>query len=134
MLKGFSSMAKDPLEEIKKHQEAIAALTNEAVSALKEKRKALLAEVAEVDAQLEKLTGSSASVAPKARKPRSPSVDVSIEQVVKAIKDGKTNNAQISKALGCSPAKVKAVVSDSGKAAGITSSGERASFAYSLKK
>jgi len=127
-------MAKDPLEEIKKHQEAIAALTNEAVSALKEKRKELLAEVASVESQLAELTGGVESGGKKARKPRSPSVDVSIEQVVKAIKDGKTNNAQISKALGCSPAKVKAVVSDSGKAAGITSTGERASFAYALKK
>ena len=125
---------KDPLEEIKKHEEAIAALKGEAVNALREKRKALQADLAAVEADIQKLTGGTDSGGKKTRKPRSPSVDVTIEQVVKEIKAGKTNNAQISKSLGCSPAKVKAIVAQSGKAAGISSTGERASFTYQLKK
>jgi hypothetical protein len=123
---------KDPFEEIKKHQEAIAALKDEAVSGLKDKRKALLAEIASVEAEIEKLTG--AAPTEKTRRRRSPSVAITIEQVVKEIKAGRTNNVQISKALGCSAARVKAVVAQSGKSAGVTSTGERASFVYHVKK
>ena len=126
-------MAKDPLEEIKKHEEAIAALKGEAVNALREKRKALQAQLDAVEADIQKLTGTETSGGKKTRKPRTPSVDITIEQVVKEIKAGKTNNAQISKSLGCSPAKVKAAVAESGKKAGIASAGQRASFVYILK-
>ena len=125
---------KDPLDEIKKHEEAIAALKGEAVNALREKRKALQAELAAVEADIQKLNGTETSGGKKTRKTRSPSVDITIDQVVKEIKAGKTNNAQISRSLGCSPAKVKTAVAQDGKAAGITSTGERASFAYQVKK
>lgn len=124
---------KNPLDEIKKHEEAIAALKNDAVAALKDKRRALQSELTGIEAEISKLTGAAPGEV-KTRKSRSPSVAITIEQVVKAIKDGATNNVRIAQALGCSAAKVKATVAHGGKAAGITSTGERASFAYSLKK
>jgi DNA-binding NarL/FixJ family response regulator len=121
-----------PLDEIKKHQDAIAALKNDAVNALKAEKAALETQVRALANQIASITGRSVEKAP--RRKRSPSVSVSIEQIVKEIKGGKTNNNQIAKALGCSPAKVKVVVANDGKAAGISSTGQRSKFAYSLKK
>jgi hypothetical protein len=121
-----------PLDEIKKHQDAIAALKNDAVNALKAEKAGLEAQVRALASQISALTGRAPETAP--RRKRSPSVPISIEQIVKEIKGGKTNNNQIAKALGCSPAKIKVVVAKEGKAAGLSSSGERSKFAYSLKK
>jgi hypothetical protein len=121
-----------PLDEIKKHQDAIASLKNDAVNALKSEKAALEAQVRALASQIASLTGRAVESAP--RRKRSPSVPVSIDQILKEIKSGKTNNNQIAKALGCSPAKVKVVVAKEGKAAGITSSGQRSKFAYTLKK
>jgi hypothetical protein len=126
-------MAKpSPLDEIKKHQDAIASLKNDAVAALKSEKAALENQIRSVDAQITALTGK-ASDGPTRRK-RSPSVDVSIDDIVKHIKSGLTNNNKLAKATGASAAKIKAVVAQDGKAAGITSSGQRSKFAYSLKK
>jgi hypothetical protein len=120
------------LDEIKKHHEAIAALTADAVATLKGEKKALEEQVRALDAEISKLTGGSVSGG-KTRKPRSPSVAVSIDDIVKHIKSGVTNNNALAKATGASAAKIKAVVAKEGKKAGITSSGARSKFAYALK-
>jgi hypothetical protein len=125
-------MAKpSPLDEIKKHQDAIAALKNDAVSGLKAEKSALENQVRALDAQISALTGKAPGE--KTRKPRSPSVPVSIDDIVKHIKSGVTNNNALAKATGASSAKIKAVVKADGKKAGITSSGARSKFAYALK-
>jgi hypothetical protein len=126
-------MAKpSPLDEIKKHQDAIASLKSDAVSALKAEKAALENQIRSVDAQITSLTGK-ASDGPTRRK-RSPSVNVSIDDIVKHIKGGVTNNNKLAKATGASAAKIKAVIAKEGKAAGITSSGQRSKFSYALKK
>ena len=119
------------LDEIKKHQDAIATLKNDAVSALKAEKAALENQVRNLDAEISKLTGKF-SDGPTRRK-RSPSVPVSIDDIVKHIKSGVTNNNQLAKATGASAAKIKAVVAKEGKKAGITSSGSRSKFEYVLK-
>jgi phage shock protein A len=125
-------MAKpSPLDEIKKHQDAITALKNDAVSALKAEKSALENQIRGLDAKISELTGKP-SEGPTRRK-RSPSVAVSIEDIVQHIKSGVTNNNALAKATGASAAKIKAVVAKEGKKAGITSSGARSKFAYSLK-
>jgi hypothetical protein len=121
------------LDEIKKHHEAIAALTADAVATLKGEKKALEEQVRALDAEISKLTGGFGVGNGKTRKPRSPSVSVSIDDIVKHIKSGVTNNNALAKATGASSAKIKAVVAKEGKKAGITSSGSRSKFAYALK-
>ena len=59
---------------------------------------------------------------------------ITIDQVVAAIRSGKTNNKSIAASLGCSAATVKNTVTKEGKKAGIKSSGDRRSFAYSVSE
>jgi hypothetical protein len=125
-------MALSPLDQIKKHQESIAALKADAVAALKSEKAALESQIRGIDSQVASLTGNPVG-AEKTRKPRSPSVDVSIEDIVTHIKAGVKNNNALAKATGASPAKIKAVVAKEGKKAGITSSGSRSKFEYGLK-
>lgn len=126
-------MAKpSPLDEIKKHQDAIASLKSDAVTALKAEKSALENQIRSVDAQISALTGK--AVEGPTRRKRSPSVNVSIDEIVKHIKAGVTNNNKLAKATGASAAKIKAVIAKEGKSAGITSTGQRSKFAYALKK
>ena len=119
------------LDEIKKHQDAIATLKSDAVSALKAEKASLESQLRSLDSQISALTGKPSEGA--TRRKRSPSVNVSIDDIVKHIKAGVVNNNQLAKATGASPAKIKAVVAKEGKKAGITSSGSRSKFAYALK-
>ena len=126
-------MAKSsPLDEIKKHQESIAALTSEAVASLKAEKAALENQVRGIDREIASLTGTEVGNG-KTRRTRSPSVKVSIDEIVKHIKAGVTNNNALAKATGASAARIKGVVKSEGKKAGITSSGTRSKFAYALK-
>jgi len=120
------------LDEIKKHQDAIEALKSDAVNTLKAEKAALENQIRSIDAEIGSLTGKAVE-APTRRK-RSPSVAITIDDIIKHIKAGVTNNNQLAKVTGASAAKIKAVVAKEGKAAGITSSGERSKFAYTLKK
>lgn len=124
--------------EFEKKSAAIKELaTGEIVLKLKEKR----AELAELEAQYEKLTGkpvkhtfggASEVGNGKAAKGTRTRHTITIEAIKDAIKNGSKNNAEIANKLGCSKANVAAKVKKEGKAAGIKSKGQRVNFEYYL--
>jgi hypothetical protein len=118
-------------EQIEDLQRQIEQLKHRAVLELKVKLAEARANVVDLQAQIAKLTGESApEKTPSGRKPRT---SVTIQQVVEAIKGGATNYRTIANKLGTSAATVAKKIKAEGKAAKITSSGQKASFKLSVK-
>jgi hypothetical protein len=117
-------------EQIEDLQRQIEQLKHRAILELKVKLAEALALVVDLQGQIAKLTGE---VAPEKVSGRKPRTSVSIEQVVAAIKGGATNYRTIAAKLGSSAATVAKKIKTEGKAAGITSSGQKASFKLSVK-
>lgn len=121
--------------------EAILSQSPEQLAAYREK---LQKQLSVIDALLQLTPASAATVATRRKLPaaqpesdgrrkRAASVPITIEQVVKQIKGGKTNAPRIAEALGCAASKVRSVIDKEGKAAGIGHSGKKAAFAYHIK-
>ena len=102
------------------------ALVGQATPKLAEAR----ALVVDLQGQIAKLSGE---VAPEKVSGRKPRTSVSVEQVVAAIKGGATNYRTIAAKLGSSAATVAKKIKTEGKAAGITSTGQKAAFKLSAK-
>ncbi len=84
-----------------------------------------------LEKQIESITGKAASTGEtRTRKPRS---SVTIEDVVSAIKGGATNYKAVALKLGSTPVTVTKKIKEEGKAAGIVSKGQKASFKLLLK-
>lgn len=116
------SSANDQIEDL---QRQIEQLKHRAALELKVKLAEAKALVVDLQAQLQKLSGEAAPEKPTTRKTRT---SVTIDQVVAAIKGGATNYRTIAAQLGTSAATVTKKVKAEGKAAGITSVGQKASF------
>ena len=118
-------------EQIEDLQRQIEQLKHRAVLELKVKLAEARALVVDLQGQIAKLTGE---VAPeKVSSGRKPRTSVTVEQVAAAIKGGATNYRTIASKLGSSAATVAKKIKTEGKAAGITSSGQKASFKLSVK-
>jgi len=81
--------------------------------------------VVDLQDQIEKITGEAVSGKPTVRKART---SVTIAQVVEAIKGGATNYRSVAAKLGSSSATVTKKIKAEGKAAGISSTGQKAAF------
>lgn len=115
-------------EQIEDLQRQIEQLKHRAILELKVKLAEARALVVELQSQIEKFSGE---VAPeKTRKAR---ISVTIAQVVDAIKGGATNYRAIATKLGTSAATVAKKIKTEGKAAGISSTGQKAAFALRVK-
>lgn len=112
-------------EQIEDLQRQIEQLKHRAVLELKVKLAEARALVVDLQSQIAKVTGEVASEKPSGRKPRT---SVTVQQVVAAIKDGATNYRAVAVKLGTSAATVAKKIKAEGKAAGITSTGQKASF------
>ena len=118
-------------EQIEDLQRQIEQLKHRAILELKVKIAEARALVVELQDQLAKLSGEFAPAKPVAtRKART---SVTIQQVVDAIKGGATNYRAVANKLGSSAATVTKKIKEEGKAAGITSTGEKAAFTLSVK-
>jgi len=122
------STAQEQIEEI---QRQIVNLRHQAVLELKVKLADARATVAALERELAQATGSTApEQASKSRKAR---VSITMEQIVEALKAGAYNYRTVSTKLGCSTATVTSKIKAEGKNAGITSTGEKASFRLSVR-
>lgn len=117
-------------EQIEELQRQIEALRDRSLLELKVKLGEARHTVAVLEKQISELTGKSASEAPVKTRRRT---SITIDQVVDAIKGGATNYRAVANALGCSPITVAKKIELEGKAAGIRSSGQKASFRLFLK-
>lgn len=105
-------------------------ITSGALSELKEKRKYLLTEIAEVENQIANLGGKTTSGGGKKSSGR---VRVNIQQIADAIRAGATNYPKVAERLGCSKINVMNKIKKEGAAAGIHSRGERKKFELYLQ-
>lgn len=82
-------MSKNALEEIKKYQAAIADLKAEAIADLESKKEVLLGQIADIDAEIEELTGKPVKASSKggAQKAGKPFPWKSKEELAAAIKE-----------------------------------------------
>ena len=120
--------ATDQIEDL---QRQIEQLKHRAILELKVKLAEARALVVELQSQMEKLSGEVAPAKPATtRKPRT---SVTIQQVVEAIKGGATNYRAVANKLGTSAATVAKKIKMEGKVAGISSTGEKASFRLRVK-
>lgn len=117
-------------EQIEDLQRQIEQLRHRAVLELKVKLAEARAHVVDLQNQIAKLTGEAAAEKSAGRKPRT---SVTIQQVVAAIKGGATNYRAIAAKLGTTAATVAKKIKEEGKAAGVTSSGQKAAFKLSVK-
>ena len=117
-------------EQIEELQRQIAQLRHRAVLELKVKLAEARALVVDLQNQIEKLSGEAGQEKPAVRKARK---SVTIQDVAEAIKGGATNYRAIALRLGTSTATVAKKVKEEGKAAGISSSGQKASFKLLVK-
>ncbi len=86
--------------------------------------------VVDLQSQIEKMTSEPAPAKAIGRKART---SVTIAQVVEAIKGGATNYRSVAAKLGSSSATVAKKIKAEGKAAGISSTGQKASFKLIVK-
>lgn len=117
-------------EQIETLQRQIEQLKHRAILELKVKLAEARALVVDLQSQIAKMTGETAPEKPAGRKPRT---SVTIQQVVDAIRTGATNHRAIANKLGTSPATVAKKIQAEGKAAGISSVGQKASFKLLVK-
>jgi len=118
-------------EQIEELQRQIEALRHRSLLELKVKLGEARHTVAVLEKQIGELTGKTpAPAAPEKSRKRT---SITIAQVVDAIKGGATNYRAVATALGCSPITVAKKIEAEGKAAGIRSSGQKASFKLFLK-
>ena len=99
-------------------------ITAGAVAELREKRRALLNEVSEIDKKIASLTGKHVSGATSSSK----RVRVSVQQIADAIRGGATNYPTVAKALGCSKINVMNKIKKEGQNVGIHSRGQKKNF------
>ena len=117
-------------QQIEDLQRQIEQLKHRAVLEFKVKLAEARALVVDLQSQIEKMTGEAVSEKTSTRKPRT---SVTIDQVVAAIKAGASNYRTVAAKLGSSTATVTKKVKAEGKAAGITSVGQKASFRLMVK-
>jgi len=117
-------------EQIEELERQIEALRHRSLLDLKVKLGEARHTVAVLEKQIGELTGKSPAPAPEKSRKRT---SITIGQVVDAIKGGATNYRAVANALGCSPITVAKKIETEGKAAGIRSSGQKASFKLFLK-
>lgn len=122
-------------EQIEELQSQIATLRHRAVLELKVKLAEARHHVVDLEHQLAELTGNAAlqEVKEPQKAPRKARSNITIEQVVGAIKSGATNYRTVASELGCSPSLVGKTIKNEGKKAGIKSTGVKANFALSVK-
>jgi len=118
-------------QQIEDLQRQIEQLKHRAILELKVKLAEARAHVVDLQNQIEKLTGE--AVREKTVGGRKPRTSVTVEQVVAAIKGGATNYRTVAAKLGTSAATVAKKIKAEGKAAGITSTGQKASFKLGVK-
>jgi len=119
-------------EQIEDLQRQIEQLKHRAILELKVKLAEARALVVDLQSQMEKVSGEVAPTTKPAgtRKPRT---SVTIQQVVDAIKGGASNYRAVANKLGTSAATVAKKIKMEGKAAGISSTGAKASFTLRVK-
>ncbi len=117
-------------EQIDELERQIAQLKHRSLLELRVKLAEARHAVIVLEKQIEEFTGKPPTAEKKQRKPK---VNVTIEQVVAAIKEGATNYKAVASALGCSAFIVAKKIEAEGKAAGIQSTGQKASFKLSVK-
>lgn len=122
--------AGDATEQIENLQRQIEQLRHRAVLELKVKLAEARALVVDLQNQIEKLTGEPVSGKPAGRKSRT---SVTIAQIVEAIKGGATNYRAVAAKLGTSSATVAKKIKEEGKAAGVGSTGRKATFKLTAK-
>ena len=118
-------------EQIELLQQQIEQLRSRSLLELKVKLAEARHAVVSLEKQIESLTGK-APVATEA-KTRKARTSITIEQVVEAIKGGAVNYKGVAAVLGCSPITVAKKIEAEGKAAGIKSKGQKASFQLFVK-
>ena len=126
----FPTSSTGASEQIEDLQRQIEQLKHRAILELKVKLAEARALVVELQSQMDKMTGEAASEKPSTRKPRT---SVTIQQVVEAIKGGAVNYRAVANKLGTSAATVAKKIKEEGKAAGISSTGQKASFRLKVK-
>ncbi|MEI8233102.1 MAG: hypothetical protein WCH57_00275 [Verrucomicrobiota bacterium] len=117
-------------EQIETLQRQIEQLRHRAILELKVKLAEARALVVDLQSQIEKMTSEPAPAKAIGRKART---SVTIAQVVEAIKGGATNYRSVAAKLGSSSATVAKKIKAEGKAAGISSTGQKASFKLIVK-
>jgi len=117
-------------EQIENLQRQIEHLKHRAILELKVKLAEARASVVDLQNQIAKMTGEIVPEKPAGRKSRT---SVTIQQVVEAIKGGATNYRTVATKLGTSPATVAKKIKTDGKAAGVSSVGQKASFRLLVK-
>lgn len=118
-------------EQIEELERQIEQLRHRSLLELKVKLAEARHAVVVLEKQLEEVTGKPAATS--VEKPRRTRTSISIAQVVESIRGGASNYRAIAKELGCSPITVAKKVEAEGKAAGIKSSGAKATFKLSVK-
>lgn len=117
-------------EQIEELQRQIESLKHRSLLELKVKLGEARHTVVALEKQIEEITGKSAPAPVEGVRKRT---TITIQQVVAAIKEGASNYRAVANALGCSPITVAKKIELEGKAAGIKSSGQKASFKLFLK-
>ncbi len=121
-------------EQIEELERQIVQLKHRSLLELKVKLAEARHAVVVLEKQIEEISGkapaSGGAVEPKQRKART---SITIAQVVAAIKGGALNYKAVANALGCSPITVAKKIEAEGKAAGIKSTGQKATFKLSVK-
>lgn len=125
-----ATSASGATEQIEDLQRQIQQLKHRAILELKVKLAEARALVVDLQAQIAKLAGEVVEEKPAGRKSRT---SVTIQQVVDAIKGGATNYRTVANKLGASPATVAKKIKAEGKAAGVSSVGQKASFKLVVK-
>jgi hypothetical protein len=115
-------------EQIQDLQRQIEQLKHRAILELKIKLGEERALVADLQAQINKLTAQTQAAPVRKTRTR-----VTIEQIVEVIKGGATNYRAVAAKLGASPASIANKIKEQGKAAGISSTGRKAAFKLVVK-
>ena len=118
-------------EQIEELQQQIERLKHRSVLQLRVQLAEARNTVSSLESEIQKLTGKAAETEKTAGK--KPRTSVTIEDVVQAIKGGATNYRTVASKLGSTAATVTKKIKEQGKAAGITSTGQKASFKLILK-
>ncbi|MEI6349582.1 MAG: hypothetical protein WCP06_00580 [Verrucomicrobiota bacterium] len=120
--------AKEQIEEL---EQQIEKLKHRSILQLRVQLAEARNAVTELEIQIQKLTGK----APEAVKStgRKPRTSVNIDDVVQAIKGGATNYRAVAQKLGSTAATVTKKIKAEGKAAGISSTGQKATFKLTAK-
>jgi hypothetical protein len=121
----------DTQAQIHELERQIENLRSRAVMELKVKLSTARNEVAEIQKEIAKLTGSdSPDTTNVVKRPR---ITITIKQIVEAIRGGATNYKMVADKLGCSKSGVAKKIKEEGKKAGISSSGEKSNFVLTVK-